>query len=73
MLCPHRVRINAAGERLDRLSTACHWIALPSSAQLVEFALSTLTLRSTSNALARDQYLVLDDVAVTVQPSAAVD
>jgi hypothetical protein len=66
MPCPLCVRINAAGNRLGRLSTACHWIALPISAQLVEFALSTLTARSTSIALSRDQHLVLDNLAAAV-------
>src|SRR5450759_5241937 len=49
---------------MDRLSTARHWIALPSSAQLVEF------IPTLSRALASRS---LDDVAVTVQASAAVD
>ncbi len=68
--CPHCVRINAAGERLDRLSTACHWIALPSSTRVAEFALAVC---SASADLSGEQYLVLDHLAATIQASAAVD
>jgi hypothetical protein len=73
MSCPRCVRINAAGERLDRLITACHWIARRSSAHLIEFALSALDMRSAFADFSRDQQLVLDHLAATVQTSAAVD